>query len=29
MDEATFDWDATRAPRAQAMIRRLLEAAIG
>lgn len=29
MDEATFDWDAARAPRAQAMIRRLLEAAIG
>lgn len=29
MDEDTFEWDATRAPQAQAMIRTLLEAAIG
>ena len=29
MDEDTFEWDATRAPRAQAMIRTLLEAALG
>ena len=28
MDEDTFEWDATRAPRAQAMIRTLLEAAL-
>ena len=28
MDEDTFEWDAARAPRAQAIIRRLLEAAI-
>jgi len=28
MDEDTFEWDATRAPRAQAIIRALLEAAI-
>ena len=28
MDEDTFDWDATRAPRAQAIIRTLLEAAL-
>jgi len=29
MDEDTFAWDATRAPKAQAMIRDLLAAAIG
>jgi N-formylglutamate deformylase len=28
MDEDTFEWDAARAPHAQAIIRRLLEAAI-